>query len=315
MTDLYIAFYEVGLRMLNKNGILCYISSNSFYNSLAGIHLREYIKENQTMELIMDIGHYQPFSVTTYTTICKIVNGSKFGTCKYYKYNIKTGRPEFICDIKYDDLFIDGNIILSSNNSEFYKILSYKNKKDPQVLVKNGFATLNDKVFIQNEFPFTENQIDVIKGSCGEWKKCIYPYDENGKLIPFNKLDKQVQKYFNDHKKSLIKDNSKKDSTWYAFGRTQAINDVKYDKYSINTTIKDIKSIRLNKVKKGQGMYSCLYILTDIPYTKIKEIICTEKFINYLKILNKCKSGGYYTYSSKDLFKYINCILEEENEK
>lgn len=314
MTDLYIAFYEIGLRMLNKNGILCYITPNSFYNSLAGNKLREYIKESQTMELIMDVGHYQPFDVTTYTTICKIVNGSTFGTCKYYKYDIKSGRPEFICDIKYEDLFVDGNIILSSDNSKFYTILSYENKKQPRVLVKNGFATLNDKIFIQNSFPFSGNQIDVIKGSCGEWKKCIYPYDENGKLIPFDKLDKEVQKYFNEHMEDLKKENSKIDSSWYAFGRTQAINDVKYNKYSINTTIKDVKSIRLNKVKSGQGMYSCLYLLTDVPYEKLKNIICSEKFVEYLRILNKCKSGGYFTYSSKDLAKFVNCSLEEEYE-
>lgn len=314
MTDLYIAFYEIGLKMLNKNGILCYITPNSFYNSLAGSKLREYIMKNQTMELIMDVGHYQPFNVTTYTTICKIVNGSYFGTCKYYKYDIKSGRPEFICDIKYKDLFVDGNIILSSDNSKFYSILTYQNKKQPKVLVKNGFATLNDKIFIQETFPFTENQIDVIKGSCGEWKKCIYPYDKDGKLISFDKLDKKVQNYLNSHKKELIKDNSKVDSAWYAFGRTQAINDVKYDKYSINTTIKDVKSIRLNKVKSGQGMYSCLYILTEVPYEKLKSIICSKKFIEYLRVLNKCKSGGYFTYSSKDLAKFINCSLEEENE-
>lgn len=313
MTDLYIAFYEVGLRMLNKNGILCYITPNSFYNSLAGNKLRNYICESQTMELIMDVGHYQPFNVTTYTTICKIANGSKFGTCKYYKYDIETGRPEYICDIRYEDLFVDGNIILSSDNSKFYPILTYPPNSKSKVQVKNGFATLNDKIFIQKEFPFSENQIDVIKGSTGEWKKCIYPYDENGRLIPFDKLNKNTQKYFNDNKNELVKDDKKVDSTWYAFGRTQAINDVKYKKYAINTTIKDIKSIRINKVDSGKGMYSCLYMLTDISEKQLKDIICTDKFIEYLQILNKCKSGGYFTFSSKDLSKFVNSSLEVEN--
>ena len=314
MTDLYIVFYEIGLRMLNKNGILCYITSNSFYNSLAGNKLRKYIKENQTMELIMDLGHYQPFSVTTYTTIVKITNGSKFGMCKYYKYDLENGRPEFICDIKYENLFVDGNIILSSNNEKYLPILEYKVPKDPKVYVKNGFATLNDNVFIQKEFPFRGNQIDVIKGSVGEWKKCIYPYDEKGKLIDFKKLDKDVQEYFNKHKKDLIKENSKVDSSWYAFGRTQAINDVKYNKISINTTIKDVKSIKLNEVCSGKGMYSCLYLLTEIPLKIVESIICTNDFIEYIRLLNKCKSGGYYTFSSKDLSKYINYYLEAENE-
>jgi len=207
MTDLYITFYEIGLKMLKKNGTLCYITPNSFCNSLAAKKLREYIKDTQSMELIMDLGHYQPFNVNTYTCICKIVNNSKFETCKYYKYDIKTGNKEFISNIKYSDLFIDNNIILSSNNQKFLPLLRYKSKN--KILVKNGFATLNDKVFIQNKFPFKENQIDVIKGSTSEWKKCIYPYDKDGKLIPFEDLDKEVQEYLNNHKKDLIKENKK----------------------------------------------------------------------------------------------------------
>lgn len=311
MTDLYITFYEVGLKMLNKNGTLCYITPNSFYNSLAAKKLREYIKDSQSMELIMDLGHYQPFNVNTYTCICKIVNNSKFETCKYYKYDIKTGNKEFISNIKYSDLFIDNYIILSSNNQKFLPLLRYKSKN--KVLVKNGFATLNDKVFIQNKFPFKENQIDVIKGSTSEWKKCIYPYDKDGKLIPFEELDKEVQEYLNNHKKDLIKENKKFNSSWYAFGRSQAIKDVKLNKISINTTIKDIKSIKLNEVGPGKGMYSCLYILTELPLKKIEAIICNNNFIEYIKLLNKDKSGGYFTFSSNDLSKYINYYLEVGN--
>lgn len=312
MTDLYIVFYEIGLRMLKKHGILCYISPNSFYSSLAGEKLREYIKENQSMELLMDLGHYQPFTVTTYTTICKIKNGAKYDICKYYKYNMESGLPEFISDIKYEDLFVDNNIILSSDNSKFFKYLNYKLKKNPLVIVKNGFATLNDKIFIQDSFDFDDCVIDVMKGSTSKWKKCIFPYDENSKLISFEKLDKKLQNYFNAHKKELLKESQNKDSDWYGFGRTQALNDVKKDKISINTCIKDTSTIKLNWIRNGQGLYSGLYMITDVPFEKIKEIIISDEFIEYLRVLNKCKSGGYFTFSTKDLSKYINCKLEEE---
>lgn len=313
MTDLYIVFYEIGLKMLNEKGVLCYITPNSFYNSLAGRKLREYLENKKNLELIMDLGHYQPFSVTTYTTICKIVNNQTFLGCKYYKYNTKTGTKEFIDLIEYKNLFVNNNIVLD-NDLKYIKILNYELKKDLKVVVKNGFATLNDKVFIQDEFPFKENQIEVIKGSTNEIKKCIYPYDKEGKLIPFEKLDKNVQEYLENHKKDLIKENSKKDSVWYAFGRSQGINDVKLNKISINTTIKDLKSIKLNKVPANKGVYSSLYLLTDISFEKIKSLIYRDDFIEYLKILNKCKSGGYFTLSSKDLAKYLNYYLEEENE-
>lgn len=190
----------------------------------------------------MNLGHYQPFSVTTYTTICKIVNNQTFLGCKCYKYNTITGTKEFIDLIEYKNLFVNNNIILD-NNLKYIKILNYELKNNLKVVVKNGFATLNDKVFIQDEFPFKEDQIEVIKGSTNEIKKCIYPYDKEGKLIPFEKLDKNVQEYLENHKKDLIKENSKKDSAWYAFGRSQGINDVKLNKISINTLLKILNQL------------------------------------------------------------------------
>ena len=52
----------------------------------------------------------------------------------------------------------------------------------PYVSVKNGFATLADKVFI-GDFDFTEGTIDILKASTGKWSKCIYPYDKKGKPL------------------------------------------------------------------------------------------------------------------------------------
>lgn len=312
MTDLYILFFEIGLRMLKKKGILCYITPNSFCNSVAGSGLRRYLKKHQNMELLCDLGHYQPFRVMTYTMISKICNNKKFDYCKYYKYNKSTEKKEYICDISYQNLFIDEKLVLSKNNDAFSRHLTYKINQESKVQVKNGFATLNDHVFIQDDFPFQENIIDVIKGSTGQWKKCIYPYDQNGKLIPFEKLSLLVQTYLLEKQDQLTKEKNKKiDSLWYGFGRSQAIGDVSSYKIAINTTIKDCDSIKLNEVKPGQGIYSGLYILTKVPIDVIKEIICSEKFIDYLKMINKCKSGGYFTFSSKDLSKFINCELEE----
>lgn len=315
MTDLYIVFFEIGLKMLNKDGVLCYITPNSFCNSLAGNELRKYLKENRNLESLYDLGHYQPFDVTTYTMITKICNKKVFEKCKYYKYDINTEKPKYMCDIEYKNLFIDQKIVLSNNNERYIKYLNYDIKKDEKVQVKNGFATLNDNIFIQNNFNFKNNIIDVIKASTGEWKKCIYPYNKYGKIINFNELDKDVQKYLKSNKKNLNKKDDKKlDSLWYGFGRSQAINDVQKNKLSINTMIKDIESIKINEVEKGKGIYSGLYILTEVSKDKIKELICSETFINYLKIINKCKRGGYYTYSSKELAKYLNCELEDYNE-
>lgn len=69
------------------------------------------------------------------------------------------------------------------------------------------------------------------------------------------------------------------------------------------------------EVPSGQGVYSGLYILSDVPFEVIESIIRSDDFIDYLKILKHYKSGGYYTYSSKDLEQYINYKLSQNIKK
>ena len=100
---------------------------------------------------------------------------------------------------------------------------------------------------------------------------------------------------------------------WYEFGRSQAIKDTFKDKIVVNTTIKDVDSIKITRVPAGSGVYSGLYLLTSVDFDKICSILKSEDFIRYIKALNKCKSGGYFTFSSKDLGLYLNYKLSKES--
>jgi adenine-specific DNA-methyltransferase len=77
------------------------------------------------------------------------------------------------------------------------------------------------------------------------------------------------------------------------------------EKIVVNTIIKDIDSIKLNKIDKNTICYSGLYII-DTDFNQIEKIIKSKNFIKYIKLLKKYKANGYYTFSSKDLEKYIN---------
>jgi len=180
--------------------------------------------------------------------------------------------------------------------------------------VKNGFATLADKIFI-GDFIFSDGTIDVIKASTGKWTKCIFPYDEKGQPIKIESFAQNIKAYNHllSNKMTLTNGrNLEEGSSWHLFGRTQAIKDVFSDKISINTIIKDIQSIKLEFVPKGKGIYSGLYIITDIPMELISELILSKDFITYISLLKNYKSGGYYTYSSKDLEQYLNFKLSEK---
>lgn len=311
MTDLYIVFYEIGFNMLNYSGKLSYITPSSFYTSVAGAELRKYILKNKNLYKIIELGHYQPFNVTTYTTIVCFDKSKNYDKINYCKYS-ENGEVDFVSEISYNNLIIGDKIYLNKDgNTDLSKILNYT-AESKRVVVKNAFATLNDKFFISDKFDFDESVIDVIKASTGKWRRCIFPYDEKGKLVSFESLKSDKLKEYLIKNKELLSERSlDKNSKWYAFGRSQAINDVYKDKIAINTIVKDVNSIKLNFVKSGKGVYSGLYIITEVAFEIIEKLIKSEEFINYISLIGKFKNGGCYTFSSKELENYLNYKLEE----
>lgn len=315
MSDMFIVFYEIGFNMLNKNGKLCYITPNSFYSSAAGFDFRHFIINTKHLHSIIDLGHYQPFNATTYTTICAFDFSKTFDFFDFKKYT-KDGLMVFEEQLDLKEAFNNGKMILAKKREQEFltDIQNYKPIKPNDVIVKNGFATLCDTVLINKNLPFYENTIDVIKASTGEWKKAIYPYNNKGCIFAFDKLSLNVQNYLLNHKDKLINRSIDKNSPWYAFGRSQAINDVFNNKFSVNTTIKDKDSIKIHAVNSGKGVYSGLYIITSMSEQKLKKILISDEFVTYISIIGKCKSGGYFTFSSNDLRQFILYKKENTNE-
>lgn len=315
MTDLFLVFFEIGLNMLKTGGRLCYITPSSWLSSVAGEQLRNYIYSYRNLLELIDLEHYQAFEgATTYTLISLFEKGRRNDVFVYSHYNESLRQKEKIAQLKFEEAFIDNCIYLADNQSLRMLQNIKKGIIGKYASVKNGFATLADNVFIKDKFPFEEFIIPIIKASTGKWSKAFYPYDKQGKAYPQNKIfeNQDVANYLYEHKTTLLKNgNEKSNPEWYLYGRTQALKDVWTDKYAINTCIKDINSIKLNKVPAGSGLYSGLYITTSVQEETLRNIIECKDFIEYISMLKKYKSGGYYTFSSKDLELYINYKIEE----
>lgn len=314
MVDLFIVFFEIGFKMLASNGIMSLITPSSWLKSKAGKNLRDYIVYNENISGIIDLEHFQPFNATTYTLISKFQKSQRFRDVEYNTFDITNMKKVFQSKIPLNEIHI-GNEFYISTADNIAKLKEIKTHYFPQhVVVKNGFATLADKIFIGN-FDFKEGTIDILKASNGKWSKCIYPYDKNGYPLSIDEFMKfeDAYNYLLPHKDKLAKGrNIEIEKYWYLFGRTQALKDVSVIKYAINTIVKDLNSIRLEKVLEGKGIYSGLYILTEIDFEIIKEIIYSADFISYVKLLKNYKSGGYYTFTSKDLEQYLNYKLTEK---
>ena len=313
MTDLYLAFFELGFNMLNEEGKLCYITPSSWLSSLAAANMRKFVQNKRILKSIVDLGHFQAFDgITTYTMITLCDATHRAPKLDYYTYDIEQKDKKFVETLSYSDIQVGRAFYVSDrkNLTELKKI-KYGITLPKHCIVKNGFATLADKVFI-GDIPFESYTIPVIKASTGKWYKGFFPYDKYGK--PYDKEtlfgNTDVAQYLNSQKETLLKgrkETEKRD--WYLYGRTQALKDVYANKYAINAIIKDIDSIKLNKVPEGSGVYSGLYILTTASFDSIKSIIKTQDFIHYIQSLKNYKSGGYYTFNTKDLECYINYKL------
>ena len=319
MTDLYLAFFELGFKMLSPTGKLCYITPSSWLNSVAAENMRLYILQELNLVSLTDLGHFQAFeNATTYTIISLFEKNKRNKNFDYYIFNGETKKREFIDNISVDECYIDSYFYLA-DKAHLQMLNGIKTKKSTKyVSVKNGFATLADSVFIGEDIPLSSITIKTLKASTGKWYNCLYPYDKKGKLLPKEIVfaEKVVAEHFEKHKDELLKGNEEYPN-YYQYGRTQALLDVWHDKIAINILLRTEKDLKLEVAEAGTGVYSGLYIISDfdIPFEDIKQILVSKDFAEYIRLLKKYKSGGYYTFNTKDVQQYINYYITFKSDK
>lgn len=315
MTDLFIAFYEIGLNMLRPGGTLGYITPSSLFNSVAGACLRRFLVEHRQIQAVVDLKHYQPFEATTYTTIMILTKNLEERHVAYYEYDAKKECPVFQNHLDHSEFFFDGKYYFGTKEqlNNLKKILAHE-RSSSFVDVKNGFATLLDEFFI-GDWPFDQFVIPVVKASTSSAAKCIYPYTRTGELIPFKTLaqSRVVKERYLLYKDKLTERSLQKGTPWYGFGRTQGILDVYRKKYAVGSLIRGVHDVKLVCCEPGTGVYGGLYILTDNTPADLENLLKDDAFFNYIALLGKYKSGGYYTFSSKDLKRYLNYRFSEKD--
>ena len=68
--DIYLLFIELGIKLLKKNGILCFINPLRFFNADYGVGARTYISQNTSIKQIIDVSQLKVFqSAMTYPCI------------------------------------------------------------------------------------------------------------------------------------------------------------------------------------------------------------------------------------------------------
>ena len=223
MYDLYYAFYEYGLKMIKDDGILLYISPNSFTKNASGEKMRKYIEKNNLLAYFEDFSDEQKFEgYSTYTCITMLTKSRPHLEIPWNKPRTKIG-------------------------------LTYTS-------LQNGLATLADKIFIKDKFEGLESECirPIIKASTGEIKECIFPpaTEEELKKYP------NTYNYLLSNKEALENRSITGNTKWFQFGRSQGLANIDNEKLVISTTMPN-DEIRYVRVGPEFLVYSGLYATSD----------------------------------------------------
>ncbi|MDX2246791.1 MAG: Eco57I restriction-modification methylase domain-containing protein [Bacteroidia bacterium] len=315
-SDLYIVFYEKGLRLLNKDGILSYICSNRWLKNQYGGGLRKLIYSSYSLTEIIDLEETCPFEedVIAYPAITTIQNGRLQKFTSYYKINK-------IDDLNKLDFDVEKSRTINTRNSVNWFSYQPSNSNHEKFLdsIENqgfkigiGVATGSDKVYIRKDFEsLVENELLIpiilakdLKNNSFEWSGnyILNPFSSNGGLINLNEYP-NAKKYFDSNKELLEKRHiaQKNPLAWYKT----------IDK--ISPTLTNVNKILLPDLSGNSHLFidrgnyyphHNLYYITGSYYNKLiilATLLMSDFVKNQLLELGNKMNGGYPRWQSQNL--------------
>jgi len=325
--DLYIPFFQIGFESLSANGILGFITMNTFFKSLNGRALRKYFSDRKTGIKIIDFGTQQIFkSKSTYTCICFIEN-IEVDNISYFRSTNKSLPSD---ETDYDKVMystLDAKKGWNLNEHELITRIENTGKPFGQLFTtRHGIATLMNDVFIFRPIKEDKNYYYLQSGKIYLIEKAVCrPIINSNKLSSDIDFDKEIEKvifpYSNDQKPKLLdehifrthfpyayeylKDNKAllatrdksngKYENWFAFGRTQSLERVQnkmfFPKYSNKTPTYIISSDEDLLFYNGQAIIGH----SDKEMTFIRRIMQSRLFWYYIVATSKPYSSNYYS--------------------
>lgn len=325
--DLYIPFFQIGYENLAENGILGYITMNTFFKSLNGRALRNYFEENKTTIRIIDFGTLQIFkSKSTYTCICFLEN-SQQNYIEYYKSTEKevpTNRNQY-GRINYQNLDakkgwnLNDNVIIS-------RIEATGTPFGEKYKTRHGIATLKNDIYIfkpvaeDDDYFYLQNGslYPIEKGICKDIlnsnklsrdinfdtvvEKVLFPYNDEvkPKALDEDFLREKFPRAFEylQVKKKILAGRDKgkgKYEKWFAFGRTQSLekvgNKLFFPKFSDKIPSYLISNDDDLLFYNGQAIIGH----SEEEMLLVKKILESRLFWYYIKTTSKPYSSDYYS--------------------
>lgn len=320
--DFYYYFFEVGLKLWSGQGKMVFITPNSYLRARSGKTMLNYFLNNELLEGIIDFEDSLLFEdATTYTAISIFSTDNEH--LKIYK-GIKNKRNSKRIKRKISYKTIDANT---------FSIYKYKFPFERNKVIKlgdiseirNGLATLRDKIFIIKDKEIITESDTLIKfmknDKCWSIEKsllkkvvrpsnptlyewAIFPYhaiEENKNS--FKRIDILRDKYplcFEYLSEKIDKEH--KDKYDLYFGRTQGFRNYINKKIIVPKVAHPGKCF---SVDEECFVISGLYIVLNKRYESYTKQLCdflnSQIVTDYLNVYSKNYASGYKNISSIDI--------------
>ncbi len=334
--DLYIPFFELATKITNKNGRIGFITPSTYLTSFNAKLARRFLSHGKFLKRIIDFNGWQVFEgATTYTCITildkKKSNFLEFSLIDSQK-KLKNLDSLVFNKIKVDSLGDDGWRLLSKKDAE--KIFKIENAGSPLFKYVDkfvtGLATLNNNLFLVEDGLGTDtflrkeykgqvflierditkkiikpNKIKSTAALINNRERIIYPYIYEGnnktRLMSEPSLEKsfpETYKYLCAIKNDLrLRDKGEKNyEAWYAYGRTQGLNN--FGK-KIILPMMDNKPSFITVEDKNTLIY-CGYALfpkNKNDFSILEKILNSDVMWFYIKKTSKNYSGGFKSFA------------------
>lgn len=329
--DLYIPFFEIGMSVLREDGILGFITVNSFFKSVNARALRKYFDENQVCLSIIDFGEQLVFKKKLAYTCLTFLSKQHRDSILYTKAeltDVEEQKSFVYSRIKYNAL--DSHRGWNLNRSDVLDNIRLIENAGEALgdlyVIKNGIATLANDVFIfrptrtdENYYYLTraDREYPIEKAICRDIikpnilkteaeipekeEKIITPYDENSNVITedfFISNYPKAYSYLQSCREVLdARDKGEGDyGAWYAFGRSQAIADSGLK--LLFPYMSDLPHF-VYMPQKDMMIY-CGYAIYGESETELlflKRVLESNVFDYYMRHTSKPYSTGYYSYA------------------
>lgn len=310
MTDMFYAFYYLGLNRLNENGTLAYIAPSVWMTSKYGKAMRDDLIAGGNVKAVIDHGDEQLFDGISAYVATTVLTARRNESIEYSSPSVgKLTVPQ-------DEAWIGGKLmpIVDGETRKAFREITDGNICDSSVSVRTGFQTGNDMLFLDEAGRFPDAlKIDVIKSSTGAMGRMFFPYDADMKLLPLDVVNRACLdegKPPIDAMEPQMSGRSGIDGgNWWGFARTQAISSVPLDKVALPSLFKLGSPVKAVDAPAGTGVYGMGYYVTGMDMDEIRSALSSRLFAEYAASVGTPKRGGYLSVNGKDLERYLRWYM------